>query len=198
LAIPAGANALTVTVRDGMHLPKAQLAAAERAIQQQVNVQEHKWWNTPKITFRNAGHCTCVSRWSVALGYLNRSFPRSTTIEASHDCYGPVYGNCAPYAAIGFRRGHAAGWSRIVSKEVLEMIENPHRRTSGKQEIAGPQLPVPPPLPPGAHYIGEPDPVAEPFANSGYRINGVLVQAFATPNFFDGGPSPTVVDGAKL
>jgi hypothetical protein len=84
------------------------------------------------------------------------------------------------------------GWTRIMSKEVLEMVENPNRRISGKQEIAGTQLPVAV-LPQGAQLIGEPQPVGEPFANRGYKINGVIVQAFATPSFFSGGNPPTVI-----
>ena len=125
VACPGGGPSQTITVVNQAGVRPATLARVERAVSAQ-SLQVHAAWGTPCAQFAPGG-------WKLYLK-IGGSEPRG-----EHDYYGQ------PYALVWTGGGSVESWSRDVSHEVIEMLEDPtldvrylHDGSTWQREIAAP------------------------------------------------------------
>ena len=148
-ACPGVGPSQTITVVNQAGVRPATLARVERAVSAQ-SLQVHAAWGTPCAQFAPGG-------WTLYLK-IGGSEPRG-----EHDYYGQ------PYALVWTGGGSVESWSRDVSHEVIEMLEDPtldvrylHDGSTWQREIA------------------------DPVEGLGYRLDGVYVSDFVTPLWYAG------------
>lgn len=146
---PVDAPAQTITVINQARVPARALAKVERAVSAQ-SMQVRAAWGTPCVRFAAGG-------WKL---YLKGGGGEP---HGEHDFYGQ------PYALVWTSGSTAEAWSRDLSHEVIEMIEDPnldvrylHSGSTWQREIA------------------------DPVNGLGYRLDGVYVSDFVTPEWYAG------------
>ena len=105
MACPGGSPSQTITVVNQANVRPATLTRVERAVSAQ-SLQVHAAWGTPCARFAPGG-------WKL---YLKIGGPEP---RGEHDYYGQ------PYALVWTGGGRVESWSRDVSHEVIEMLEDP-------------------------------------------------------------------------
>jgi hypothetical protein len=153
---PAGAPVQTVTVVDEAHIRSWALARVENTIVRQ-SVQLRAAWGTPCVEFGPGG-------WSVYLK-VSRSEP-----HGEHDYDGQ------PYALVWTAGGTVESWSRDLSHEVIEMLEDPTLDVRYLRD--------------GSTWRLE---IADPVEGLGYRLDGVWVSDFVLPAWYAGATTGTDV-----
>ena len=125
MACPGGSPSQTITVVNQANVRPATLTRVERAVSAQ-SLQVHAAWGTPCARFAPGG-------WKL---YLKIGGPEP---RGEHDYYGQ------PYALVWTGGGSVESWSRDVSHEVIEMLEDPtldvrylHDGSTWQREIADP------------------------------------------------------------
>jgi hypothetical protein len=149
MACPTGVPSQTITVVNQAKVRPGVLAKVEGALSTQ-SMQVRAAWGTPCAQFGAGG-------WKLYLK-VGGAEP-----HGEHDFYGQ------PYALVWTSGATVEGWSRVLSHEVVEMLEDP-------------QL--------GARYLRDGSTwqreIADPVEGLGYRLDGVYVSDFVTPFWYAG------------
>lgn len=148
-ACPAGVPVQTITVVNQAHVRPSQLARLERAVSAQ-SIQLRAAWGTPCAQFGPGG-------WKL---YLK---------VGGITAHGEHYYDAVPYAIVWTSGAPLEGWSRDLSHETLEMLEDPTLQVRYYAD--------------GSTYMRE---VADPVEWAGYRLDGVYVSDFVLPSWFAG------------
>jgi hypothetical protein len=148
-ACPAGVPTQTISVVNQARVRPKALARVERAVSAQ-SMQLRAAWDTPCARFEAGG-------WKL---YLKGSGGEP---RGEHDFYGQ------PYALVWTSGATAEGWSRDLSHEVIEMLEDPGLDVRYMRD--------------GSTWQRE---IADPVDGLGYRLDGVYVSDFVMPARYAG------------
>jgi hypothetical protein len=148
-ACPAGVPTQTISVINQARVRPSALAKVQRAVSAQA-IQLRAAWDTPCVRFAAGG-------WKLYL--------KGGGGEPHGEHY--VYGQ--PYALVFTSDATAEGWSRDLSHEVIEMLEDPSLDVRYMHD--------------GSTWQRE---IADPVEGLGYRLDGVYVSDFVTPQWYAG------------
>jgi hypothetical protein len=149
-ACPTDVPTQTISVINQARVRARALAKVERAVSAQ-SMQLRAAWGTPCVQFAAGG-------WKL---YVK---------GGGGEPHGEHYYHGQPYALVWTSDATAEGWSRDLSHEVIEMLEDPSRDVRYLHD--------------GSTWQRE---IADPVEGLGYRLDGVYVSDFVTPRWYAGG-----------
>ena len=149
VACPTGSATQTITVVNQAKIRPRVLAKVERALSAQ-SLQVRSAWGTPCAQFGPGG-------WKVYLKI------------GGAEPHGEHYFHGQPYALVWTSGASVEGWSRDLSHELIEMLEDPTLDVRYMHD--------------GSTWQRE---IADPVEGLGYRLDGVYVSDFVTPQWYAG------------